>query len=88
MDHHCILLQILHYIYINPSLGPWLNNCVGHQNHPYFLRFLFFVNVTCIWSLVMSCTQVQRYFDNNYYYSVITIFKYYSTNLLIIRYRE
>ncbi|KXN74071.1 zf-DHHC-domain-containing protein [Conidiobolus coronatus NRRL 28638] len=53
MDHHC----------------PWLNNCVGHQNHPYFLRFLFFVNVTCIWSLIMSCTQVQRYFDNNYYYS-------------------
>ncbi|KAI9176051.1 hypothetical protein H9P43_006416 [Blastocladiella emersonii ATCC 22665] len=32
MDHHC----------------PWLNNCVGHHNHRYFVVFLVYVSLACI----------------------------------------
>ena len=37
MDHHC----------------PWVNNCVGIGNQKLFLHFLMWVNVTCIYSLVL-----------------------------------
>ncbi|KAI9159528.1 Palmitoyltransferase [Blastocladiella emersonii ATCC 22665] len=43
MDHHC----------------PWINNCVGHRNQPYFLRFLFYVNVAT--SLCVGALGYQMY---------------------------
>lgn len=40
MDHHC----------------PWVNNCVGIGNHKYFLLFVFYTCLSCLYSmsLVMS----------------------------------
>ncbi|KAG8911658.1 Palmitoyltransferase, partial [Tulasnella sp. 417] len=33
--------------------APWVNNCVGHYNYGYFIRFLFYVDVACTYHLVM-----------------------------------
>lgn len=35
MDHHC----------------PWINNCVGEANQKFFIQFLFFVGVACLYSI-------------------------------------
>jgi len=36
MDHHC----------------PWINNCVGELNQKYFIQFLFYVAVICLYTAV------------------------------------
>ncbi|KAH7925173.1 zf-DHHC-domain-containing protein [Leucogyrophana mollusca] len=52
MDHHC----------------PWVNNCIGHFNYGHFIRFLFFVDITCSYHLAMVTRRVmysmaKRYWD-------------------------
>ncbi|KAG8853134.1 Palmitoyltransferase [Tulasnella sp. 330] len=42
MDHHC----------------PWVNNCVGHFNYGYFIRFLLWVDISCVYHLAMVTKRV------------------------------
>ncbi|KAG7362191.1 DHHC palmitoyltransferase [Nitzschia inconspicua] len=44
MDHHC----------------PWVNNCVGIGNHKYFLLFVFYTCLSCVYSLTLIGV---RFFD-------------------------
>ncbi|CAG8550940.1 3858_t:CDS:2 [Ambispora gerdemannii] len=37
MDHHC----------------PWTNNCVGHHNYGHFIRFIFWIDVACIFHFIL-----------------------------------
>ncbi|KAF8078935.1 zf-DHHC-domain-containing protein [Lyophyllum atratum] len=51
MDHHC----------------PWINNCVGHYNYGYFLRFLFYVDLSCSYHLFMLTRRVFYTLDARYW---------------------
>jgi len=59
IDHHC----------------PWTNNCVGHFNYGYFIRFLFFVDVSCSYHIIMITKRVfysmgTRYWVGSLYFLV------------------
>ncbi|SJX61720.1 related to PFA4-Palmitoyltransferase [Sporisorium reilianum f. sp. reilianum] len=47
MDHHC----------------PWLANCVGHANYAHFVRFLFCVDLTCGYHLLMISARVLDWYN-------------------------
>ncbi|KIJ66242.1 hypothetical protein HYDPIDRAFT_86668 [Hydnomerulius pinastri MD-312] len=51
MDHHC----------------PWVNNCIGHFNYGHFLRFLFYVDVTCSYHLAMVTSRVMTSMSRRFY---------------------
>lgn len=59
MDHHC----------------PWINNCVGFGNYPHFFRFVFFVNLTCGYALILLFWRIYIVLDTTHIVSVIYIFK-------------
>ena len=46
MDHHC----------------PWINVCVGHDNHTSFIGYLFFLTVGCIHAVAINATFLYRLF--------------------------
>ncbi|KAF5352496.1 hypothetical protein D9756_005887 [Leucocoprinus leucothites] len=50
MDHHC----------------PWINNCVGHFNHGHFIRFLFFVDISCTYHIIMISCRVMDAMNGPY----------------------
>lgn len=44
------------------SISAWINNCVGHRNHVYFVRFLFFAVVGCLHAtIILGCILYQTF---------------------------
>lgn len=38
MDHHC----------------PWVNNCIGEKNQKYFIQFLFYTGILCVYAMSLD----------------------------------
>uniref|UniRef100_H2YDE7 Palmitoyltransferase n=1 Tax=Ciona savignyi TaxID=51511 RepID=H2YDE7_CIOSA len=49
MDHHC----------------PWVNNCIGELNQKYFIQFLFYTALLCIYALVLNISGWMWLFGNS-----------------------
>ena len=60
MDHHCT--SYFHQLFI--LLGPWINNCVGHHNHKYFVLFLFYASIGLSDALIGFLWRLTEVFDN------------------------
>ena len=52
MDHHC----------------PWINNCVGHNNHGHFVGFLFFAVVGCAQASLVLSMSLYYGLNRSYYH--------------------
>nr|CAB3267904.1 palmitoyltransferase ZDHHC3 [Phallusia mammillata] len=51
MDHHC----------------PWVNNCIGELNQKFFIQFLFYTGVLCIYAIVLNiCGWVWMFSSNRH----------------------
>jgi palmitoyltransferase len=50
MDHHC----------------PWVNTCVGHENHAAFTRFVFYTPFGCLHSSIVCANFIYRLFSSEY----------------------
>nr|XP_002126411.1 palmitoyltransferase ZDHHC3 isoform X1 [Ciona intestinalis] len=48
MDHHC----------------PWVNNCIGEMNQKYFIQFLFYTALLCIYALILNISGWMWMFGN------------------------
>lgn len=59
-DHHC----------------PWTNNCIGYFNYGHFIRFLFYVDVTCSYHLAMVSYRVMA--TSGRWYHVSCFSKYWT----------
>ncbi|KAI7859007.1 zf-DHHC-domain-containing protein [Circinella umbellata] len=48
MDHHC----------------PWINNCVGYFNYAHFVRFTLYVNIACLYILILLIWRIHKILDD------------------------
>lgn len=35
-------------------ISAWINNCVGHRNHAFFVKFMFYAVIGCLHALYIS----------------------------------
>ncbi|CAG8478834.1 9062_t:CDS:2 [Acaulospora morrowiae] len=44
--------------------GPWTNNCVGYYNYGHFIRFVFWVDVACIYHFILMIKRTMQIIDD------------------------
>ncbi|XP_065846300.1 palmitoyltransferase ZDHHC7-like [Oscarella lobularis] len=49
MDHHC----------------PWINNCVGELNQKFFILFLIYTGLACVYALILTIVAMVKGFGSN-----------------------